>query len=169
MHIRRKKCNGAHGERSLKNDMSGTFCLIPDKADRSPGKEKEATKPASFNFLQQQERFDAFLRLYNNERPHQALNGACPGDFYAFTTGLSPARKPAPSVPRPNRARHTMRAHLHRQAQEDQSSQMFAGQTDRIWLTSFMDYDLGYFEDETYRLEPLPNPFGPKVLPMSPV
>jgi hypothetical protein len=27
-----------------------------------------------------------------------------------------------------------------------------------------MDYDLGYFDDETCRLEPLENPFGPKVL-----
>jgi hypothetical protein len=39
---------------------------------------------------------------------------------------------------------------------------------DRIWLVSFMDYDLGYFDDETCRLEPLANPFGPKVLPISP-
>ena len=38
---------------------------------------------------------------------------------------------------------------------------------DRIWLVSFMDYGLGYFDDETCRLEPLANPFGPKVLPMS--
>ena len=44
-------------------------------------------------------------------------------------------------------------------------SLVFAGQT---WLASFMDYDLGYFDDETCRLEPLHNPFGPKVLPMSP-
>ncbi len=55
-------------------------------------------------------------------------------------------------------------------------SQVFAGQTvgikqtdDRIWLVSFMDYDLGYFDDETCRLEPLANPFGPKLLPMSSV
>ena len=53
---------------------------------------------------------------------------------------------------------------------------VFAGQKvgikqtgDQIWLVSFMDYDLGYFDDETCRLEPLENPFGPKVLPMSPV
>jgi putative transposase len=26
----------------------------------------EATKPAAFNFLQQQERFDQFIRVYNN-------------------------------------------------------------------------------------------------------
>ena len=36
---------------------------------------KEATKPAAFNFLQQQQRFDAFLNVYNNERPHQSLAG----------------------------------------------------------------------------------------------
>jgi len=32
---------------------------------------------------------------------------------------------------------------------------------------SFMDYDLGYFDLETRVLEPLENPFDPKVLPMS--
>jgi putative transposase len=37
-----------------------------------------------------------------------------------------------------------------------------------IWQASFMHYDLRYFDDETCRLEPLANPFGPKVLPMSP-
>jgi hypothetical protein len=37
---------------------------------------------------------------------------------------------------------------------------------DDIWLVSFMDYDLGYFDLETRVLEPLENPFGPKVLPM---
>ena len=38
---------------------------------------------------------------------------------------------------------------------------------DRIWLVSFMQDDLGYFDHETCRLEPIENPFGPKVLPMS--
>ena len=49
-------------------------------------------------------------------------------------------------------------------------SQVSAGQlvgvrqkTDRIWLVSFMHYDLGYFDDETCRLEPLQNPFGPSL------
>ena len=41
-------------------------------------------------------------------------------------------------------------------------------ETDRIWLVSFMHYDLGYFDDETCRLESLQNPFGPIVLPLSP-
>jgi hypothetical protein len=53
-------------------------------------------------------------------------------------------------------------------------SHVFAGQNvgvtqvgERIWLVTFMQYDLGYFDDETCRLEPIDNPFGPKVLPMS--
>lgn len=55
-------------------------------------------------------------------------------------------------------------------------STVFAGQKigikqteDKIWLVSFMQYDLGYFDHETVRLEPLDNPFREKVLPMSPV
>ena len=38
---------------------------------------------------------------------------------------------------------------------------------DDIWLLSFMDYDLGHVDLETRVLEPLENPFGPKVLPGS--
>ena len=50
---------------------------------------------------------------------------------------------------------------------------VFAGQAvgikevqDDIWLVTFMDYDLGYFDLDTRVLEPLDNPFGPKLLPM---
>jgi len=54
-------------------------------------------------------------------------------------------------------------------------SRVFAGQNvgvkqtgDHVSLVTFTDYDLGYFDDETCRLEPFENPFGPNVLPMSP-
>jgi putative transposase len=40
---------------------------------------------------------------------------------------------------------------------------------DQIWLVSFLDYDLGYFDNERGRVEPGPNPFAPdKVLTMCP-
>ena len=55
-------------------------------------------------------------------------------------------------------------------------SQVFAGQavgvkqvSERVWLVSFMDYDLGYIDLEQKTLQPLDNPFGPRVSPMSPV
>jgi putative transposase len=62
-------------------------------------------------------------------------------------------------------------------------SHVFAGQNvgvtqvgERVWLVTFMRYDLGYFDDETCRLEPIDNPFARnchpclrnEVLPMSP-
>jgi hypothetical protein len=34
---------------------------------------------------------------------------------------------------------------------------------DGIWLVSFMDYDLGYIDLEEKTLQPLENPFGPRV------
>jgi hypothetical protein len=60
--------------------------------------------------------------------------------------------------------------------QEINFSTVFTGQTvgtkevqDDIWVVSFMDYDLGYFDLETQVLEPLDNPFGPRLPPMYPV
>jgi putative transposase len=54
-------------------------------------------------------------------------------------------------------------------------SQVFAGQKvgireveEKIWLVSFMHYDLGFFDHHAIRVECAPNPFGAKVLPMSP-
>jgi len=53
-------------------------------------------------------------------------------------------------------------------------SHVFAGQRvgvtqvgERVWLVTFMRYDLGYFDDETCRLESIDNPCALKVLPMS--
>jgi len=52
-------------------------------------------------------------------------------------------------------------------------SHVFVGQNvgvthvgERLCLVTFKHYDLGYFDDEVGRLEPIENPFGPKVLPM---
>jgi len=79
------------------------------------------------------------------------------------------------SLARQDGRRYSLRAHLPG-LQEINFSQVFAGQAvgikevhDDIWLVSFMDYDLGHFDLEIKVLEPLENPFGPKVLPMSKV
>src|SRR5574340_513846 len=47
---------------------------------------REATKPAAQNLLQQQERFDDFIEIYNNERPHEALGMQCPAEVYQPST-----------------------------------------------------------------------------------
>lgn len=135
---------------------------------------KEATRPAARNLLQQQARFDAFIDYYNHERPHQALAMRCPAELYV------------PS-PRPYRGLEDLDYPYHDHAhivtrcgricfgrRKINLSTVFAGQkvgvkevSDRIWLVSFMHYDLGYFDHESCRLESAENPFGAKVLPMS--
>jgi len=35
---------------------------------------------------------------------------------------------------------------------------------DQLWQVSFMDYDQRYFDMYSCRVEPGPNPFGPRVL-----
>jgi hypothetical protein len=42
------------------------------------------------------------------------------------------------------------------------------GGNDGIWLVSFMHYDLGYFDLQQKTLQPIENPFGTRLLPMSP-
>ncbi|MER9390644.1 MULTISPECIES: IS481 family transposase [unclassified Mesorhizobium] len=137
---------------------------------------KETTKPAGANFLQQQARFDDFINEFNSERPHQALDMACPAERYTPSPRIY-AGLPDLDYPFHDKAvTVTTCGRICYNRKKINLSLVFAGQTvgikqveDHIWLASFMDYDLGYFDDETCRLEPLQNPFGPKVLPMSPI
>ena len=43
---------------------------------------QETTRPAGHNALEQQEVFDRFVRVFNEERPHEALNMSCPAHVY---------------------------------------------------------------------------------------
>lgn len=130
---------------------------------------QEATKPASFNFLQQQERFDRFVEVYNHERPHQALNGAYPADLYTPSTRVYQP-PPEPVYPYHDRSiRVTSCGRICFGRRKINLSKVFAGQIvgirevdDQIWLVSFLDYDLGYFDQDEDRIEPGPNPFAPE-------
>jgi len=132
---------------------------------------KEATKPAGHNLLQQQEKFDAFVEEFNTERPHQALGMKFPGELY------KPSPRPYkgmmelayPFADRISTVTHCGRICIHKI--KIHLSQAFAGQDvgiteveDRIWLVSFMQYDLGYFDEQSKRFEPLPYPFAPKIV-----
>jgi putative transposase len=136
---------------------------------------KEATKPAARNFLQQQARFDRFIQVFNDERPHQALNMQCPGEIYR------PSPRPYSGLPELEYPFHDRTITVTRCGRiclgplKINLSQAFAGQrvgvkqvADQIWLVSFMSYDLGFFDHETCRIESAENPFAAKVSPMSP-
>jgi putative transposase len=133
----------------------------------------ETTRPAAANFLQQPAKFDA-LDACNREQPHQALAMRCPAECY------TPSPRPYAGLPEFRYPFHdkavtvTTCGSICFENRKINFSLVFAGQTvgikqvdDHLWLASFMRYDLGYFDDEACRLEPIANPFGPKVLPMS--
>jgi len=135
---------------------------------------KEATRPACKNFLQQQARFDHFIDVYNRERPHQGLGMKYPAELYRPSSrtyhGLDDVEYPLHdrSVIVTNCGRICIGR------RKINLSRAFAGQTvgikevaEKIWLVSFMQYDMGFFDHETGRIECAPNPFQAKVLPMS--
>jgi putative transposase len=135
---------------------------------------KEATKPAAANVLQQQARFDTFVAQYNLERPHQALGMKGPADGYARSARPYHGLKELAYPFHDQTIAVTRCGRICFKGRKVNLSHVFAGQNvgvtqvgERIWLVTFMHYDLGYFDDETCRLEPIENPFGPKVLPMS--
>ena len=100
----------------------------------------------AFNFLQQQERFDEFIAVYNNERPHQALDGAYPGDLYTPSARVYEPPAP-PDYPFHDRAiRVTACGRICIGRRKINLSTAFAGQTvgireveDQVWLVSFLD------------------------------
>ena len=128
---------------------------------------KEATKPPAFNFLQQQETFDHFIEVYNNQRPHQGLAGAYPGDIFTPSPRIyqPPDEPDYPYHDRTVRVTRCGRICIGRR--KINLSQVFAGQIlglreveDQIWLVSFLDYDLGFFDNKEDRVEPTTNPFA---------
>jgi putative transposase len=135
---------------------------------------KDATKPAAANVLQQQARFDTFVEQFNQERPHQALGMKVPADLYTRSVRVYRGLEDLTYPFHDQTIAVTHCGRLCFKGRKVNLSHVFAGQNvgvtqvgDRIWLVTFMQYDLGYFDDETCRLEPIDNPFGPKVLPMS--
>jgi putative transposase len=137
---------------------------------------REATRPAGRTFLQQQFKFDRFQQCYNFDRPHQGIGMKYPAELYSAS-------------PRPYQGLPELEYPLHDRTilvtscgricigrRKVNLSQVFAGQYvgikevgEKIWLVTFMQYDLGFFDEESRRVECAPNPFRARVLPMSPV
>ena len=131
---------------------------------------KEATKPAGMNMLQQQEKFDRFIREYNEERPHQALDMKYPKELYKRSKrkyeGLQDLEYPLHD--RVVRVTYCGRICIGKR--KISLSRVFAGQDvgirevdDKIWQVSFMEYDLGFFDERTEKVEVGGNPFSEKV------
>lgn len=137
-------------------------------------RKNETTKPAGQNSLQQQARFDDFIKEFNEQRPHEALGMKTPAEVYRHS------HRPYQGLPELTYPFHDKdlmvtscgRICMHRK--KINLSTVMAGQRvginevdDGIWLVSFMHYDLGYIDLEQRTLQTIDTPFGTSVLPMS--
>lgn len=135
---------------------------------------KEATRPPGMNSLQQQGRFDAFMEEFNTERPHEALQMKTPAELYRRSTRAY-AGLPQLSYPLHDRdVLVTACGRICMYRKKVNISTVLAGQRlgikevdEGIWIVSFMHYDLGFIDLEQRTLQPLDNPFGPRLSPMS--
>ena len=128
---------------------------------------KEATKPPAFNSLQQQDKFDLFQEVYNNQRPHKAINMKYPAELY------TPSVKQYKGIEDINYdfadkiVTITRCGRICIGKKKINVSTVFAGQKvgikeveDDIYLVSVMKFDIGYFDLNTCRLETINNPFA---------
>jgi hypothetical protein len=132
---------------------------------------QEATKPAGENILQQQEKFDNFIEDFNEYRPHQALEMKTPSQIYKNSSYTYKNPEPLNYPFHDKTIKVTQCDRICYKDFKVSLSRAFAGENvgiketeDKIWLVSFMDYDLGYFDEKNNRIEPLDYPFAPKIV-----
>jgi hypothetical protein len=129
-----------------------------------------SSQPPSSSRRDLRSTFDVFLREFNCERPHEALAMKCPADVY------KPSARPYRGIGELSYPFHDRTAlvtccgRICIFKKKINLSTSLAGQAvgikevdDGIWLVTFMDYDLGYIDLEGKTLQPLNNPFGPKL------
>lgn len=127
------------------------------------------TKPAGKNILAQQEIFNHFIEEYNTERPHEALAMKTPMQVHKKSI-----RKYSSILEEPGYESADLRARVSLCGSINMPNRKrvwigmpFAGQTlgiekveDQLWRVDFMDYELGYFDEDSWKLAPSTNPFG---------
>lgn len=130
----------------------------------------EATRPPEASLKAQQQRFDAFCREFNQERPHEALGQQTPASCYQSSERRYPQRPQAPEYPGHYELRLVSRSGLIRfKGVTLFIATPLAGETlglceidDDLWSLQYYDRELG-------RISPKQRKPKIKLLPMSPV
>lgn len=127
----------------------------------------ETTRPPKENFIAQQEKFDNFIRIYNEERPHEGIGNKYPSELYKPSSREFKPPEPLYYPLHDKTITVTQCGRICDRTLKVSLSRAFAGQEvgikemeDGIWVVSFLDYDLGYFDDKSKRVEPVEDPFG---------
>lgn len=124
---------------------------------------RATTRPAAGNLFQQQERFDRFRKIYNEERPHESLGMKTPADFWTPSPRKMPHLLPEPLYLNEDLIRfvsHNGQVAL-RRGQSVTLSSAFADQPialteieDQLWRVRFLKYDLGLIDERERKFKP---------------
>jgi len=127
----------------------------------------ETTRPPAATLLQQQERFDAFVEIFNRDRPHEALAMHRPLDVYERSPREYDANLPVPLYPlhdlvaTVSSCGHVRLPGSGRAGGHYFLSNALAGQrvglreiADYQWLVSFLKLDLGVIDEKDHKFTP---------------
>lgn len=127
---------------------------------------QETTRPAGQNLLEQQERFERFIQIYNEERPHEALGLRRPAEFYSQSPRAFPDVVPDLSYPLHDESRVVMKCgHIFLWKRSEKTifiSSALAGErvglrelADDQWLVTFAEIDLGVIDRRSQKFRPI--------------
>ena len=116
----------------------------------------ETTRPPANTMRGQQRQFDSFRRLFNEERPHEALGGDVPDDYFEASPREFPTRLPEPRYPgwwelrRVNRAASTISWGGRVVKVNDAlggEDLAFEPVDDGLWRVHFYRFNIGLFDE----------------------
>lgn len=127
--------------------------------------QQDVLRPPADNLLQQQEAFDAYLPVYNKERPHEALGMKVPDAVYVRSERRLPKRLPELEYPLHDASKRVdTYGRIYFRGRLTYIGAALVGQRlglrqldDLTWLVSFMEMDLGYLDRETNRVVQMPS------------
>jgi len=130
---------------------------------------QETTRPPRESLVAQQEEFDKFIKIYNYERPHAGIDNKYPSEIYEKSSKEFKELDPLYYPLHDKTVTVTDCGRICSHGLKVSLSRAFAGQEvgikemeDGIWVVSFLDYDLGYFDSENARVEPVEDLFSIK-------
>lgn len=123
----------------------------------------ETATPPRATMAAQQRAFDAFRHEYNEERPHEALEGRTPARIYQPSTREYPERVPEVEYPASWQTRQVRPGgQIKWNGKSVYVNQALVGERiglepieEGTWMTHFAAHALGVFEERTGRIEPL--------------
>jgi len=119
---------------------------------------KEAVKPPSPNFFHQQARFDTFQNEFNYYRPHEALEMKIPSSLYKKSEIPYPKQLPEIDYPIHDIVSTVNKygsislkngCSFHLSTALSGEDVGFREIEPKTWLINFMNYDLGYYNENT--------------------